>query len=75
MMYYSYLDPQRADGLFERTRNRSLSGDKVICYGDNGKLKSIDSAPSHILNPQEIKSGSPLPKKSLPKVENEPSGR
>ena len=68
------LEPQRQEGLFSRTRNRSLSGDKVICYGDNEQSKSINSAPSHVLDPKEIKSGSPLPRKSIPKLDNEPSG-
>ena len=60
--------------MFARTRNRSLSGDKGICYGDVEQTKSINSAPSHVLDPQEIKSGSPLPKKLFPKVEDDPAG-
>ena len=60
--------------MFSRTRNRSSSGDKVICYGDNEQSRSINSAPSHVLDPKEIKSGSPLPRKSFPKLDNEPSG-
>ena len=69
------LESQRQEGLFARTRNRSLSGDKAICYGDTEQSNAIDSAPSHVLDPMEIKSGSPLPRKTFPKTDIEPAGK
>ena len=64
----------RPEGLFARTRNRSSSGDKVICYGDVEQKGSANLAPTYVLDPQEIKTGSPLPRKSFPKIEGEPYG-
>ena len=69
------LESQRQEGLFARTRNRSLSGDKAICYGDTEQANAVDSAPSHVLDPMEIKSGSPLPRKTFPKTDIEPAGK